>query len=113
MHLYRLNTGWRRALIGSILAFALVLVVTVVLLNQTDSRVQNQQLATLRNALRRASVTCYALEGRYPPTLEYLTEHYGVVVDADKFIVHYDAFGKNIMPDIMVSPIGGEEPNAS
>lgn len=113
MHLYRLKSGWRRAVVTSALTFAVVVLVTVSLVNQTGTRVQSEQLATLQNALRRASVTCYALEGRYPPSLEYLTEHYGVVVDEDKFIVHYDAFAPNITPDIQVSPIGGAESDAS
>lgn len=112
MHLYRQNTGWRRALIISGCVFALVLILAVSVLTEAGVRVQAEQLATLQNALRRASVTCYALEGRYPPTLEYLTENYGVVIDEDRFIVYYDVFGHNIMPDIDVGLIGGEGPDA-
>ena len=32
---------------------------------------------TLKKAIARASVQCYAIEGRYPPSIEYLEEHYG------------------------------------
>ena len=111
MQPYRRRGGLRRGLIIPAIAFAAVLILAVSLLDQTGTRVQAEQLSTLRSALRRASVTCYALEGRYPPTLAYLTENYGVMVDADKFIVQYSAFAQNIMPIIEVKPIGGEGPD--
>ena len=34
--------------------------------------------AQLEMALRRATVACYATEGIYPPTLDYLKQHYGI-----------------------------------
>lgn len=56
----------------------------------------------LEDALRRAAVACYAAEGVYPPTLEYLGEHYGVQIDEDSYIVFYEIFADNLMPDITV-----------
>jgi len=56
----------------------------------------------LETALRRASVACYAAEGVYPPTLDYLTEHYGVQIEGDRYIVFYEIFANNLMPDITV-----------
>ena len=35
---------------------------------------------TLRKAVARASVQCYAIEGRYPPSVEYLEENYAVQI---------------------------------
>lgn len=55
----------------------------------------------LEDALRRAAVACYAAEGIYPPTLDYLTEHYGVQV-ADRYTVFYEIFANNLMPEITV-----------
>lgn len=55
----------------------------------------------LETALRRSAVACYASEGIYPPTLEYLTEHYGVQI-GDEYIVFYEIFASNLMPDITV-----------
>lgn len=106
MRLYQRKSRWPRTVILSSLALALVVVLSVSLLNQAGDRVSAQQLATLENALRRASVTCYALEGHYPATLDYLCENYGVVVDDERFVVSYSTFGRNIMPDIEVRPIG-------
>lgn len=53
--------------------------------------------------LRRGAVACYALEGSYPDTLDYLMEHYNVTVDESKYIVYYSIFASNIMPDITVA----------
>lgn len=58
-----------------------------------------QQLET---ALRRGAVACYASEGIYPPTLDYLKEHYGVQIDEEHYIVFYEIFADNLMPDITV-----------
>ena len=56
----------------------------------------------LEDALRRAAVACYAAEGRYPESLEYLVEHYGVQIDSRNFIVSYMPIAENLMPDITV-----------
>ena len=58
-----------------------------------------QQLET---ALRRAAVACYAAEGVYPPTLDYLTDHYGVQIEEKRYLVFYEIFADNLMPDITV-----------
>lgn len=55
----------------------------------------------LENALRRSAAACYAAEGIYPPTLDYLVEHYGVKIE-DKYNVFYESFASNLMPDITV-----------
>ena len=42
---------------------------------------------TLRKAVARASVQCYAIEGRYPPSVEYLEENYAVQINRKKYNV--------------------------
>lgn len=64
---------------------------------------------SLRDAIRRASVQCYAIEGRYPPSVEYLEDHYGIVIDRDRYYVFYDGWASNVMPDITVLPAAKEE----
>lgn len=56
----------------------------------------------LEDALRQASVACYAVEGIYPPDLDYLREHYGIQIDETRYTVVYDIFASNLMPDITV-----------
>lgn len=59
-------------------------------------------IEALEEALMRASAQCYALEGGYPPSLEYLSDNYGVVLDLDTYYYHYDVQGSNIAPQIKV-----------
>lgn len=58
--------------------------------------------AQLELALRRATVACYATEGFYPPTLDYLIEHYGTQIDRSRYSVFYEIFADNLMPEITV-----------
>ncbi len=67
-----------------------------------------QQLASTEEAIRRAAVQCYAVEGQYPQSVSYLEEHYGLMIDHDRYIVHYMGFASNLMPDIAVFPVDGE-----
>ncbi len=59
--------------------------------------------ASLKDAIRRGALQCYAVEGVFPPSLEYLEEHYGVRVNRESFAVSYDAFASNQPPDIRVA----------
>lgn len=56
----------------------------------------------LEDALRAGAVACYAAEGIYPPTLEYLCQHYGVQIDSERYNVFYEIFADNLMPEITV-----------
>ena len=68
-------------------------------LNSGQGETGRQQLEDSR---RRAAVTCYASEGIYPPDTDYIAEHYGVTIDDDRYVVFYDIFAENLMPDITV-----------
>ena len=57
---------------------------------------------SLEAAIRRNVMTCYAEEGVYPPSLDYLLDNYGMYFNDSDYIVHYDIFAENIMPDITV-----------
>ena len=70
---------------------------------------EGESLKQLENSVRKAVMTCYATEGVYPPTVEYLEDHYGIQIDHNRFNVFYEIFGDNIMPQITVMEIGDEE----
>ena len=65
---------------------------------------EDEALEAARTAVTRAAVQFYALEGRYPPTLEYLVERFGLQLDEERFIIHYEAFASNVLPQITVLP---------
>ncbi len=71
-------------------------------IRQVSQELAEQGKIKLENAIRRSAVACYAAEGAYPPDVDYLIEHYGLSVDESRYIVHYDIFAENLMPDITV-----------
>lgn len=65
--------------------------------------VQHQEaLRIAKDSILRSAIRCYALEGVYPPSYEYLKENYGIQIDEEKYTVFYDIFASNMMPDVTV-----------
>lgn len=56
----------------------------------------------LRATVLERAVQCYAVEGAYPPSLAYLEENYGLQIDHSRYIVAYEAFAPNLLPDVAV-----------
>ena len=86
-------------LLPALLAVALIFLSA---LSNLDVGQRSEGRAQLEEAVRRSAVACYAAEGIYPPSLDYLEEHYGVQVDRDRYTVIYDVFASNLMPDVTV-----------
>lgn len=88
-------------------ALSLVLFLGIVLLVIYSSNLISQK-TTMENAIavkknvRKAAIACYAIEGAYPQSVEYLEKNYGLQVDYDHFVVSYESVGSNIMPAIAV-----------
>lgn len=94
---------------ASILIFVLVIGAFVSGSMSFSGKARAEGDITLRNAIARATVQCYAIEGRYPPSVEYLEEHYGIQIDRRRYNVFYEGFASNIMPDITVISAEGQE----
>lgn len=61
-----------------------------------------ERLQAVEQSVRRAAVHCYAVEGVYPPSLDYLESRYGLSVDHGRYVVDYRCFASNLPPDITV-----------
>lgn len=83
-------------------SFALLFVLFLGGLRSVSASAAVQQQQSLEAAIRRSAVHCYASEGAYPDTMEYLVEHYGIRYDATRYLVDYQIFASNLMPDITV-----------
>lgn len=91
------------------LALVLVLIYAAGMFADTLSgRSGDESMESMELAVRRAAVSCYAAEGRYPDTLGYLVDRYGVRLDP-RYAVHYNIFAPNIPPDIDVVTKPSEE----
>ncbi|MCL2851994.1 MAG: hypothetical protein FWE20_03035 [Defluviitaleaceae bacterium] len=97
----------RRGVLGIILPPAFFVAVVAMFnmgVNYLTRANEEEALEAARNAVTRAAVQFYALEGRYPPTLEYLVDRFGLQLDEERFIIHYNAYFSNVMPQIAVLP---------
>lgn len=110
MHLYKQKKRFPyMGAVVSLLAFGVAAGYFLYGFANISGTVEEQQREVLENAIDRAVISCYAIEGSYPADMAYLEEHYGIVVDYDRFIVSYQPFGDNVRPGIQVISIGGGE----
>ena len=87
---------------ASILIFLLIFLLFYKGVGSVSQTASEQQMENLQQAIRRSTVHCYAVEGSYPESLDYLKEHYGITYDPEKYIVDYEIIGSNLMPDVKV-----------
>ena len=90
-------------------AFVALIVGFIVLVNSLTATSGGQETQLVYDAVKNATLTCYAVEGTYPETLDYLREHYKLAYNTDKYVVEYDAFASNLMPTINVLERGAKD----
>ncbi len=94
--------SFARGLALTLCAFAVLFAGVFALSGRIGDASREAETELVSDAVRSAVVTCYAVEGGYPSELGYLKEHYGLAFDEDTYMVIYEAFASNIMPDIRV-----------
>ena len=80
----------------------LVLLCFTTALSTLEEDQQLEEKQQLESVLMQASAACYATEGSYPASLQYLIDHYGVQINEDIYTVIYEPIASNLMPDITV-----------
>ena len=97
------KNGPARGLALTLIVFALIFGGAVALVRESigaSSETMEEELVL--QAVRSAALTCYAVEGAYPMSLDELEHGYGLAYNKEAYIVVYNAFASNIMPDIQV-----------
>ena len=89
-----------------LLCIVLVLAAAVLLANRIGAAQGTAETDIVRDAVKNAALTCYAVEGAYPDSVDYLREHYRLAYDEDRYLITYDAFASNMIPDIWVTEVG-------
>jgi len=88
--------------IGSVV-FTLIIIIMVILgIQQAEESGEAAGIRLLEEAITRAVIHSYAVNGKFPQSLSYITENYGIFIDSARFVVHYEVFAANILPDIQV-----------
>ena len=102
--------GLARGLVLTLAVYAALFGGAVAAFQKIGSSSENMEEQLVLDAVRRAALTCYAVEGAYPQSLEELERGYGLAYNKDAYIVSYDAFASNIMPNIQVLRKGETQP---
>ncbi len=84
-----------------LISLAILLVFLAILSSLQENTVAKQQ-ESLETALTRNITHCYAVEGFYPPSLDYMEEHYGLTYDKELFFVDYQPIGSNMRPNVTI-----------
>ena len=92
--------------VAAILIFVALIVGFILLVNGITNKGSTREMDIVRDAVKNASLTCYAVEGMYPENLEYLKQHYNLSYNEDKYVVYYEPFASNLMPSIKVAERG-------
>ena len=83
-----------------LLVILVMIVLAVVLVNRIGASQEKAETEIVREAIKNAALTCYAVEGAYPDSLDYLRQHYRLAYDEERYLVTYDAFSSNLIPTI-------------
>lgn len=102
----RTSGVWWRGILFTALAFAVATSVSAYGYSDAARGNRERELALVEKAVNRAVVSCYAIEGFYPPSIDYLIENYGLKVDLDKYYIHHEAVASNVYPTVWVAGRG-------
>ena len=94
----KFNNPNLKLLLGSLLLLA-IFFVGVSCISESNSRAMK---SSLEQTLLRDVVHCYSTEGRYPATLEYIEDNYGLIYDHDRYSISYEYKGTSRLPEFSV-----------
>ena len=95
--------------IAAILVFVALIIVFVVLVNNITGKGNRREMDIVKDAVKNATLTCYAVESMYPDDLNYLIEHYNLSYNKDRYIVYYEPLASNVIPSIKVVERGNTD----
>lgn len=99
--MYHEKTRQRKVPLASLL-LAVPVVAVAAAAGQVSRDMDAQAAAALKDSVVQAAVQCYAVEGAYPESVDYLEQNYGLHINHKRYIVSYSAFASNVMPDVQV-----------
>lgn len=99
-----------RSMILSILLLGALMLVMMFGTRTVTSSATRESKRIAEEAIHRALITCYAAEGTYPASYEYLEKHYGLHIDEEKYYVRYSMFAENVLPNVeLIEKKAGQE----
>lgn len=86
----------------SILFFILIIGAFIFFMSALTTTKEDGSKDLLASTLERDITHCYAVEGQYPPSVDYLESRYGLTYDKHKYKVDYTLVGANIRPTFII-----------
>lgn len=99
------------ALKGHLLAvyfFAIIFGMFLGGITNVENSGEAESKRVLEESVHKAIISCYAIEGRYPESVEYLKENYNLIYDEEKYDIGYSIFADNVMPDVYIIDLAAE-----
>lgn len=82
--------------------FAAMLAWFIIAATNAASSTDAKELSALKTNIENGITMCYAVEGSYPASIEYLCDNYGLIYDKDKYFIDYERFASNIRPSVTI-----------
>ena len=86
----------------AILSFCVLFIFIYLSFQSVQKSTENNRQDSLDKTLKRGILECYALEGHYPKSLDYLVENYHIIYNKDEFDIQYEIFASNIMTNVTI-----------
>ena len=96
--IYKLKTI---QLIVMLIVSLIFIVIIITGLSSYESRFDGIETDRIKETVEKYAIQCYATEGAYPPNVQYLSDHYGLILN-DKYIYEYEPIAENIKPIVQV-----------
>ena len=98
MKMYKKEVSVYRNIILTVLLLTVIIFLFVSVLNNTSHQIAGENMKSTEAAIRKALVTCFAVEGFYPSEINYLEKYYGLVIDWNKYDLYYNLYADNLLP---------------
>lgn len=93
------------SLIFPLITFILIFGLFYYGITQVSAANDREMLQSLETTIHRDIVHCYASEGVYPPSIEYLEEKYGLTYDHNKYYIDYHPIAANLLPEVTIMEV--------
>lgn len=84
------------------LSLLLLLILFYVVAGNISEDNSSREREILENAITKDITQCYALEGVYPPNIQYLKDNYGLNYNENNYWIDYQYVGSNLRPNVTI-----------
>ena len=102
------KTGISKLTVLSVILFIAIMAWLVISVGNAEKSSEKSRSDAMYTTIMNSASLCYSIEGEYPPDIEYLENNYGVHINRDKYVVHYEYFGANIRPTVTIVERGAQ-----